>query len=139
MAVMSALASGGMADLSRVRGVGSLGERWRAEHEAVAILVHAALQVECAARDHGAVAVAPAHAVERFTEPRAPAGFALVEQRALLGGAMREVGEREPDRVQRDAAGEEAAGGCQRHLEAYRGHRRRRLRRARLISDSPSL
>src|ERR1044072_6844818 len=127
MAVMSALASGGMADLSRVRGVGSLGERWRAEHEAVAILVHAALQVECAARDHGAVAVAPAHAVERFTERRAPAGFALVEQRALLGGAMREVGEREPDRVQRDAAGEGRAGGGEGPLGPDGGARPRLL------------
>src|SRR5690349_12133756 len=77
-----------------------LGQRGCSEHETIAIFAYDALQVQGAAGDDRAVAVVPADAVEGVAQCGAPAGLALVEQRALLGDVAREVRERHADRVQ---------------------------------------
>src|SRR5206468_3114514 len=88
---------------------GLLRQRRRAQDESVLVLLQPALQVERPARDQHAVAELGADAVEGAVERGAPARLALLEQRALLAPRADEAGERDPQRVERDAAREQPA------------------------------
>ena len=111
----------------------TVGERGRAQDEAVAVLVEPALEVQRAARDQHAVAERLAHAIERLEQRGAAPRLALVEQRALLAEARGEARERDADRVQRHAAGKETPEQRERQLQHHRVGVRGRRHRARLL------